>query len=221
MKRVLSRVLAFDGDLAQAAPQRQLWDCATRLLPPPELREGAAPSAIASYTQGLMDLGAGLCSLRAPACLLCPVRDRCRGSASGQPQRYPVKTRKTRRSSRTTQWLVPVWRDRLWLMQRPPTGIWPGLWSPCEFVDAASLQQATATWPGAGSEMQAFVHVLTHLDWTLEPRLHRLPDALDHDELDALTALLPQTGQGRWFERSELGRIGVPAALTRLLGQLG
>ena len=99
VKRVLSRVLAFDGDLAQAVPQRQLWECATRLLPPPELREGTAPSAMASYTQGLMDLGAGICSLRAPACLICPVQDRCRGAAGGEPQRYPVKTRKQKRSS--------------------------------------------------------------------------------------------------------------------------
>ncbi len=36
VKRVLTRVLGFDGDLSSAAQERALWDLATGLLPPAE-----------------------------------------------------------------------------------------------------------------------------------------------------------------------------------------
>ncbi len=220
VKRVLSRVLGFDGDLARAAAQRALWDHATQLLPAVEAGEGAGASSIASYTQGLMDLGAGICSVRAPACLICPVQPLCRAALAGEPERFPVKTRTLRRGARASHWLAPLWRDRLWLVQRPPTGIWAGLWSLCEYDSAAALQAATAGWPGAQRELAPFTHVLTHLDWTLSPRLHRLPDGLDEAALAGLTARLPQAASGRWFTRAEMGSLGLPAAVTRVLPQL-
>src|SRR3989440_2442711 len=70
VKRVLSRVLAFDGDLANAANEKQLWDHAGRLLP-----VRAVAESMPRYTQGLMDLGATVCTSRNPSCLLCPVQD--------------------------------------------------------------------------------------------------------------------------------------------------
>ena len=65
VKRVLARVLAFAGDLAEAGAERELWSWRRALLP---------ASDIEAYTQGLMDLGATICVARAPRCLLCPVR---------------------------------------------------------------------------------------------------------------------------------------------------
>src|SRR5687767_13391036 len=55
VKRVLTRHLGFDGDLAVAAEERLLWAEATRLVP----AQGIEP-----YTQGLMDLGATVCLAR-------------------------------------------------------------------------------------------------------------------------------------------------------------
>src|SRR6201985_1247873 len=52
VKRVLTRVLGFAGDLASSAQERALWDRATALLPPEGQR-----ADIARYTQGVMDLG--------------------------------------------------------------------------------------------------------------------------------------------------------------------
>ncbi|MFM7225971.1 MAG: A/G-specific adenine glycosylase, partial [Betaproteobacteria bacterium] len=48
VKRVLCRVFGIEGFPAQAAVERQLWQCAERLLPARDIE---------SYTQGLMDLG--------------------------------------------------------------------------------------------------------------------------------------------------------------------
>ena len=205
VKRVLTRVLAFGGDLAEAKHERTLWAEASALLPEHD---------IGSYTQGLMDLGATLCTQRAPSCLLCPVHARCAAARTGTPERYPVKTRKLRRGTREHVWLRLQWRDEVWLVQRPPSGVWAGLWSLPEFDSPAAFEAASAAWPGRGEALPSFTHTLTHLDWTLHPVHWRLPDRLGSSRRDALVRGWPS---GRWFGLDEALAAGLPAPLRKLL----
>ena len=205
VKRVLTRVLAFDGDLAETKHVRALWDAATALLPERDIQR---------YTQGLMDLGATLCTQRAPACLSCPVQADCLAARAGTPERYPVKTRKLRRGTREHVWLWLQWRDDVWLVQRPPTGVWAGLWSLPEFDSPADFEMASAGWPGQGESLPSFTHALTHLDWTLHPVRWRLPDRLGAARRGALLRAWPT---GRWFGLDEALAAGLPAPLRKLL----
>ena len=199
VKRVLTRCLGFDGDLALAAEEKRLWAAAEALLPPRD---------VDVYTQGLMDLGATLCAARQPACARCPLAAHCVAHAQGTPERYPVKTRKLKRGRRTNALLLLHQGERLWLVQRPGQGVWAGLWSLPEFDDASALQQATAAWPGQGEWLPAFVHALTHFDWTLQPLAWRLPTRARRPEG------LPE---GRWFSRDEALAMGLPAPVRRLI----
>ena len=209
VKRVLTRVLAFEGDLASTAQERALWDEATKLLP-----DSGMADDIISYTQGLMDLGATVCLARSPHCLICPVQPDCRAAAAGTQERYPIKTRKLKRGQREHVWLWLQWRDRLWLAQRPQTGVWAGLWSLPEFASTLAYDAAAQDWPGHDDMLPSFTHVLTHLDWTLHPVRRRLPERLAAAKVDAITATL---GEGRWFTLEEALASGLPAPLRRLL----
>ncbi|WP_293996803.1 A/G-specific adenine glycosylase [Sphaerotilus sp.] len=206
VKRVLSRALAFDGDLAQQAQERALWQRATDLLP-------ADRTDMPAYTQGLMDLGATVCARSKPDCLLCPLSGLCAARASGRMTDYPVRTRKLKRSRRENWCLWLQTADAVWLQQRPDSGIWAGLWSLPMFDDAEALQAAVEANGGSGANVVAlpgFVHVLTHLDWTLHPR--RLD--LTRPAAEALAAGL---GAGRWWPLDRLDTIGLPAPFSRLL----
>ena len=205
VKRVLSRVLAFDGDLAESRQERALWSLATELLP---------DRGIEPYTQGLMDLGATLCSARAPTCLLCPVQSRCAAARTGTQERYPVKTRKLKRSRREHVWLWLQWRDQIWLVQRPGTGVWAMLWSLPEFACVAEFDATHADWPGSGESLPSFTHTLTHLDWTLHPVRWTVPTDIDPTVIAAMTRLQPS---GRWFTREQALAAGLPAPLRKLL----
>ncbi len=205
VKRVLTRVLGFEGDLAEAAQERSLWARATALLP----EQGIEP-----YTQGLMDLGATLCSVRAPQCLLCPVRERCVAAATQTQARFPLKTRKLKRSKREHLWLWLSWRDRVWLAQRPDQGVWAGLWSLPEFDTATDFERHCAAWPGHAEKLVSFTHVLTHLDWTLHPVRWNLPPDLDDKTALSIVTAWPT---GRWFTQDEALAAGLPAPLRRLL----
>ncbi|HRI19071.1 MAG TPA: NUDIX domain-containing protein, partial [Burkholderiaceae bacterium] len=199
VKRVLTRVLAFGGDLAEGANERRLWDEATALLP----HEG-----IETYTQGLMDLGATLCLARSPQCLICPVRELCAARREGTPERFPLKTRRLKRKARESVWLWLRWGEKHWLVQRPEQGVWAGLWSLPEFDSIDALGASSMSWPGEGEALPSFTHVLTHLDWTLHPRRARL--ARKPAEGAALA-------QGRWVARDDLAAIALPAPLRKLL----
>ena len=200
VKRVLARVLGFGGDMSSSAQERALWEQATQLLPPAEQRE-----AIAHYTQGLMDLGATVCLPRKPSCMLCPVNKTCVASREGAPERYPVKTRKLKRSAQSLWALLA--RDaqgRVWLEKRPAKGIWAGLYCLPVFDSREALMAALP--PAAHRAMQdlpPFVHVLTHKD------LHLHPVRLQGGQ--------PQGDAARWIDAEEWGRLGLPAPVRKLL----
>ena len=205
VKRVLTRVLAFDADLAESRHERALWLQASALLP---------ERGIERYTQGLMDLGATVCMARAPACDACPVRIDCAAAASGTQARFPVKTRKLKRGAREHAWLWLRRGGRVWLVQRPATGVWAGLWSLPEFDSVPAFDAASAAWPGHGEALPSFTHTLTHLDLTLHPVRWSLPERVGAARLAALEASWPH---GRWFDRAEALGAGLPAPLRRLL----
>ncbi|TDM08632.1 MAG: A/G-specific adenine glycosylase [Ideonella sp. MAG2] len=206
VKRVLTRVLGFGQDLAQSAHEKALWRLADALLP-----QGRG---IEAYTQGLMDLGATVCVQRKPDCAACPLAAQCVAKAQGRPEDYPVKRRKLVRSQRAHAVLWLVQGERVWLVQRPQTGVWAGLWALPEFEDLAALERAIADWPGEQQALPTIHHVLTHFDWALSPVRLRLPAAAEVDEI-----LAQQWPNGRWVPVVRLDDYGLPAPLKKLLLQ--
>ena len=172
------------------------------------------PHGVEAYTQGLMDLGATLCSTRAPRCADCPLQAVCVAHAEGRPEAYPVKTRRSVRGRRTHALLWLAHGQRLWLVQRPERGVWAGLWSLPQFDSIVQLEQHAATWPGRGQALPPIEHALTHFDWSLQPLRWQLPARLGARHLDAVTASL---GDGRWVGTDAALDMGVPAPLRRLL----
>lgn len=200
VKRVLARALGYAGDLANTGDVNELWRVAESLLP---------ASGIEAYTQGLMDLGAGVCLARRPACERCPLAEVCVARAEGAPERYPVKTKKLKRGRRAHALLWLLRGDAMWLVQRPETGVWAGLWSLPEFDSAEALEAFTEGWPGEGAWLQPIEHALTHFDWTLQPLRWTLP----------ARAKLPVLPPGRWATRDEALALGLPAPLRKLITQ--
>ena len=245
VKRVLTRVLAFAGDIAQSSSEKALWAIAGDMLPDAPAGE-PLHAAMASYTQGLMDLGATVCTIRKPACDACPVNATCAGRASGAPERFPVKTRKLKRSKRASVLLWLQLKDRVWLVRRADSGVWAQLWSLPEFDTAVALERTVKDWPGTLEWMAPFKHVLTHFDWMLQPlrlQWHGSPsdaqqreiarlaavngapldepgEADAHGDIDAVddeASVAPIVTEGRWFARSELELVGIPSPIRKLL----
>jgi A/G-specific adenine glycosylase len=205
VKRVLTRVLGFDLDLANAVHERQLWERATQLLPERDLQR-----TMPRYTQGMMDLGATLCTVSKPACERCPLSQDCVALRQGKPQAYPVKTRKLKRSAQSI-WLL--WLQTpdgsVALSKRPTPGVWAGLqcfplFDSRDALEASmSMRQRKAL-----QDLPVFTHVLTHKDLHLHPVKLQLSAADLH------------AGDARWFHPEQWADIGLPAPIRKLLMQV-
>jgi len=172
VKRVLCRVFGIEGFPAQAAVERQLWQCAERLLPARDIE---------SYTQGLMDLGATVCTRTRPDCARCPMQTRCVAYQSNRTSTLPTPRPKKITPERRTVMLWVMHENQLLLEQRPPSGIWGGLQSLPELErlggnhDAADVySEARMALADIGEietihELPAFSHAFTHFRLHIKP----------------------------------------------------
>jgi A/G-specific adenine glycosylase len=205
VKRVLTRYLGFAGDMASSRAEKELWALAQTLLP-----QRAVTSTMPHYTQGVMDLGATVCTPKKPRCDQCPVSTQCVAHREGQVERYPIKTKKLKRTSEQL-WLLQLMtqQDEVWLTQRPQQGIWAGLYCLPVFENFEALQAIVpASYRAKLCESTSFKHVLTHKDLHLHP----------------VTLVLPQrptwlnlAGEGRWLTPTEWSELGLPAPIRKLL----
>jgi A/G-specific adenine glycosylase len=83
--RVLARLGAIRGDLRESRRWQGLQQTAGELL------DAKSPG---DWNQAMMELGATVCTPRAPQCLLCPVAKFCRARQSGDPESFPEKRKK-------------------------------------------------------------------------------------------------------------------------------
>jgi A/G-specific adenine glycosylase len=209
VKRVLTRLLGFEADLAKSANEKALWALATQVLPNDDLW-----TAMPHYTQGVMDLGATLCTTRSPNCLLCPVEKLCVAKKGGNPEAFPVKTKTLKRTSQSLWLLWLTCGDgqpdgSVYLEQRPTPGVWAGLYCLPVFDSFEALTTAVAPADAALLEDgEVFKHVLTHKD------LHIHPVRLQMSEKAKPAAL---NIEGRWVAANEWPKLGLPAPVRKLL----
>ncbi len=144
--RVIARYLAESGDISSVMTRYRLRDAAEEFLD----REN--PSR---HNQALMELGATICTPKAPECGRCPLSAGCEGRAQGLAQRLPFKTGKTviRRVERSL--LVVMRNGNLLLWQRPPdAAILSGFW---ELPEPHQLPKAKS-----GAALHNFKHSITN-----------------------------------------------------------
>lgn len=149
VKRVLSRVIALDLEVDSAAGNKVLLNLAKSIVSDEE------PGV---FNQGMMDIGALLCTRTKPKCDVCPIHDLCRAFLAGKQENYPLKKAKTVRSDRLLR-LALIEKDGAYLLvQRIKGDIWPGLWCLPEIADIS----------GQKEPLLRLKRVLTHLNLTIE-----------------------------------------------------
>jgi A/G-specific adenine glycosylase len=124
--RVLARICAIDADIKSTAGQKALWAHAGELM-----QALPATHAPGDLNQGLMELGATLCSPTAPRCLLCPVAVHCAANRSGRQGELPVVAARKKESELPVLARAALWIERdgqLVLARREPKGLFGGLW---------------------------------------------------------------------------------------------
>lgn len=166
--RVLSRVLHIEEDIAKPATKKLFEKYVTELISPED------PS---SFNQGIMDLGATICTPKSPACLLCPVQEHCRAFAEGLEEELPVKTKgKKQKTVPYAALLIKNEQDQYVIEKRPEDGLLANLWQfPMVPIDEIGFDHIT-NWLYAeygipiqlGEQAGSLKHVFSHLIWQID-----------------------------------------------------
>jgi A/G-specific adenine glycosylase len=163
-----------------------------------------------------MELGAVVCTPRAPRCELCPLASGCRARAAGESERYPVKRPRAR--SERHAWSAALVREAgRWLFVRrgDDAAILPGLWElPTIETERPEPAGFAARFGGEwrfGAELGRVRHAVTFraivlavwaAEWTPGGIVAELPAA-------------------RWLEPAEAGALALTGATRKLLAKLG
>ena len=160
VKRVLARCFGVEGFPGALKVERELWALAESLLP---------ATQIEAYTQGLMDLGATLCTRSKPFCNACPMHDCCVARRTNRQAELPAAKPKKAIPERESAVLLLTDGQRVLLERRPPSGIWGGLLALPEV--AASGAEAFARRHGCRlletRPLAPLKHSFTHFHLTL------------------------------------------------------
>lgn len=162
VKRVLARHYAIAGWPSSPSVEKQLWALAESLLPPSEM---------VAYTQGLMDLGATLCTRSKPKCSSCPLNSSCAALAQNLVATLPTPKPKKSIPEKQVTMLIFMQGDEILLEKRPASGIWGGLWSFPETEATENLATIAAdkfgmqveTLPALATLSHAFTHFKLHI----------------------------------------------------------
>lgn len=208
VRRVLCRLHGIAVWPGGAEAQRTLWDYAQHHLP---------ESRLADYTQAQMDLGATVCTRSKPRCGECPLLAQCVALREQRTDELPMRKPAKAIPQRSIHMLLAQDADdRLLLIRRPPTGVWPSLWSLPEAASAAQadawIGRVSADAPSARALGEPLLHTFSHF---------RLCITALHYRLAHTTALVRDDPDSRWLPLAELAQVGLPAPVRRLIERIG
>jgi len=212
VRRVLSRLFAIDGDPRSAATRQQLWNLAKALLPLGQ----AGP-----FNQALMDLGATVCTPRAPYCADCPLSEGCQGYQGGDPERYPARVQRRPLPHHDVAAGV-IWRsDQLLISKRHTDDLLGGLWElpggtresgeTLEECLVREIREELGIEIAVGELIMSVRHAYTHFRVTI----HVFHCCYLSGEPQALGC-----ADWRWVRPDELDDFAFPAADRRIIAAL-
>jgi len=110
-----------------------------------------------------MDLGATVCTRTRPRCDACPVSTNCAAYATGRQSGYPApRPKKTLPVRAVSMLLVCNAQSEVLLEQRPPAGIWGGLWGLPEMAPEHDVAEWCRTTLGIDVQEVAAWPVMRH-----------------------------------------------------------
>ncbi len=204
--RVLSRILLIEEDIAKPKTKKTFERAVMELI------DKEDPS---SFNQGLMELGAVICTPTKPKCLLCPVREYCTAYFEGKQGDLPIKTSNKKTKLHYMKSMI-IKRDdeKILLEQRPNKGLLSNMWQfPMVELPTTShtIEEVMEYEYGVeikkGKEINAFKHVFSHLTWEMES----FEGSLIQEKM------LPSSC--KWFTMEEIEALPMPVPILKIFNE--
>lgn len=208
VKRVLTRFHAIEGWPGHSSVMHELWDLAERYTP---------QDHVAEYTQAMMDLGATVCTKGNPFCGACPLAARCQARRFGRQQELPARRPKKKLPTRETIFAILCnGEGAILLQQRPPSGVWGGLWSfpecPVDNEVRAWCEVEFGCRVTSLESWEPIRHTFSHFHLTITPIFVNVETKTDN---------VMEPDQTLWYNYADPPAVGLAAPVKTLLKTLG
>ena len=206
VKRVLSRHKRVDGILKKTTTVNKLWEISEELLP---------DKNYGTYTQGIMDLGATICTRSNPSCSVCPVEEDCLARIHSETALLPNRGASKKKKEKEIFWLIPKDKKKnFYLEKRPEKGIWGGLWS---FIECDEEEELEKIYKSKFSSNKSSIKKYKEIR-------HRF----SHYDLKAHVFVVSLKGkltaqnnvESIWTNAKELQSIGTPKPIQKLITEM-
>ncbi|WP_107943666.1 A/G-specific adenine glycosylase [Metasolibacillus fluoroglycofenilyticus] len=193
--RVLSRVLHIKEDIALQKTRKVFEEAVDFLIDP----ENAS-----SFNQGLMELGALICTPTSPKCLLCPVREYCIAFEAGDAAELPVKTKKVKTKELNYDVIVIENNEGSYLLERrPEKGLLADMWQfPMLERGKENITEKYGVEIGEQKPILQFKHVFSHLTWHID------------SYYTVATAILSENRE--WFTKEQIANLPMPVPMLKI-----
>jgi A/G-specific adenine glycosylase len=219
--RILSRLCAIGGDPKSAAAKERFWSIASALVP--KRRPG-------DFNQAMMELGALICTPRAPECGRCPIRKWCRAFRLGRPEDFPVRPPAKAVPHRRGVAALVEKAGRVLVVQRPAEGLLGGLWElpwverwrgePVSAAARRAARERAGIDVAPGAALPPVDHAFSHFRLTLTPvRCRRLNSAGPPKPFSPLARRRRKAPPTRWIPSRGATRLALHTIMRRILGR--
>lgn len=150
--RVMSRQFGIYDDIALPKTRKVFEQVIRRLMD---------PAHASDFNEGVMELGATVCTPKSPMCSLCPVQEDCYAYAHFVQDELPVKTKKGAARIEMFDALYCRQNGKVAYVKRPDSGLLAGMWQ-FPLTERGTGEQLNGTYIGQ------IKHVFSHIVWYID-----------------------------------------------------
>ena len=191
VKRVISRFLKKDLDLLK---ETELWKLSQEML---------SRDDCFSYTQGIMDLGATICTPSNPSCDECPVNSQCLSAFKVRS----IKKNKTVSAKKVIVMNLSLIQTEksLLLVKNETDSIWRNLWLP---FDSGSIKNYLKSFKLVAN--QKINHELTHRRLEINLKIYTSTKELE----------IKTNQTYKWIKKDRIEEYGLPKPISKVIKEL-
>ena len=191
VKRVISRFLKKELDLLKEA---ELWKLSQEML---------SRDDCFSYTQGIMDLGATICTPSNPSCDECPVNSQCLSAFKVRS----IKKNKTVSAKKVIVMNLSLIQTEksLLLVKNETDSIWRNLWLP---FDSGSIKNYLKSFKLVAN--QKINHELTHRRLEINLKIYTSTKELE----------IKTNQTYKWIKKDRIEEYGLPKPISKVIKEL-
>ncbi len=206
--RVISRIFASYEDISKQKTRVTIEKIISELISVED------PSA---FNQGLMELGALICTPTSPSCSICPVQGHCLAFAQNVQLEIPVKAKKKQpKEKKLICAFIRNEKGQVLIHQRPQTGLLANLWEfpNVEVTEDIALSDQLKQFlnnefyleTSVGNEIFHVEHVFSHLKWDVTIY-----------EVELLSNGQQENERARWVTAGDISAYAFPVSHQKIM----